>query len=200
MLLKVKTFFEKIDSQRDRLLFGVIRKCWPRFILPNHLTILRIVIAVCLFSAIFWGFKQQPAIVIIFLFAALLDLLDGSVARALNKTSKIGAVLDSMADKILILPMAVFILYQNYFWLLFFLILPEIFSWLGSVFFQIIGRVVQVTIFGKVKMVMQCAGFFLILSIYPKEPPYIAICFLYLAVLFAFASVALNIIAPPPKR
>lgn len=70
--------------------------------LPNALTMLRILLApllvVVLLTEIpgkeFWGLG-------IFLVAALTDFLDGIIARRTNRTTRIGALLDPIADKLL---------------------------------------------------------------------------------------------------
>jgi CDP-diacylglycerol---glycerol-3-phosphate 3-phosphatidyltransferase len=70
--------------------------------LPNALTMLRIVLAPLLVVVLltefpdkeFWG-------LFIFLLAALTDLLDGIIARRTNRITVIGAMLDPIADKLL---------------------------------------------------------------------------------------------------
>jgi CDP-diacylglycerol--glycerol-3-phosphate 3-phosphatidyltransferase len=69
---------------------------------PNSLTMLRIflapVLVVVLLTEIpdkeYWGLG-------IFLFAALTDLLDGIIARRTNRITVVGALLDPIADKLL---------------------------------------------------------------------------------------------------
>jgi len=69
---------------------------------PNSLTMLRIflapVLVVVLLTEIpdkeYWGLG-------IFLFAALTDLLDGIIARRTNRITVVGAMLDPIADKLL---------------------------------------------------------------------------------------------------
>ncbi len=200
MFFWLKSFLEKIDTGRDQLLFAFIKKYWPRFILPNHLTILRIVLAFVLIILLLTGFKNPVWLSIIFCFAALLDLFDGSIARALDKKTNLGAVLDSLADKILIFPIAIYILIQYYFWLLCFLILPEIISGLGVVYYQIKKRLIKSTIFGKTKMVFESVAFAIILLNFPSSPPQISITFLYIAVVFAFLNLILNFLVTVPKK
>ena len=52
-LSETKSFLEKIDKLRDRVLFIFIKPYWPRQILPNHLTIIRILIGIYLFILLF---------------------------------------------------------------------------------------------------------------------------------------------------
>lgn len=199
VIKEIKDFLEKIDAGRDRVLFPFIKRYWPRFILPNHLTILRIILAFVLIILLLTEFKNPVWLIIIFCFAALLDLFDGSVARALDKKTNLGAILDSLADKILILPIAIYTLIQYYFWLLCFLILPEIISGLGVIYYQIKKRLIGTTIFGKTKMVLECFAFAIILLNFPSPPPQVSIIFLYIAVVFAFLNLILSFLVSRPK-
>lgn len=66
--------------------------------LPNILTLLRVVLACILnlYILIYFGRQTIPALVFILIFLA--DFLDGRIARRYGYTSKTGAVLDIMAD------------------------------------------------------------------------------------------------------
>lgn len=71
--------------------------------IPNSLTILRIILiplfVVVMLTRIPYGGTIGAAI---FLFAALTDSLDGYLARKWKQTTKLGAILDPLADKLLI--------------------------------------------------------------------------------------------------
>jgi len=78
--------------------FKLSQKKTPRSLLPNALTIL----GVCLgLSSIKFAldFNYEMAVITIGL-AAILDTLDGRVARLVNATSKVGKELDSLTDVI----------------------------------------------------------------------------------------------------
>jgi len=200
MFFELKSFLEKIDGLRDKMLFPFIKKYWPRWILPNHLTILRIILAILLIYLFLNDFQSRLWLIIIFLVASLLDLFDGSVARALNEKTHLGAFLDILADKILILPVAIFILIESHFWLLFYLILPELLSGLVLIYYKAAKRVIQANIFGKTKMVIECVAFALIILFnFPDSPSQFSIILLYFGVLFAFLNLILNFISPSPK-
>lgn len=196
MFLKVKSFLEKIDHYRDRLLFLFIKRYWPRSILPNHLTILRIILGILLIILLLFGFKNTVWIIVIFGVAAILDLFDGSVARALNKTTKVGAVLDSLADRVLIWPIAVFILIFQHFWLLVILVVPELLN--AALYLYCTVRKImklKANIFSKVKMVIECTAFaIIILFNFPNPPSKFPIFLLYIAVLFLLMDLIYKII------
>lgn len=77
--------------------------------LPNALTLLRIFIVPLLvvvlltkFSEDWIGVPQHIAAVVLFLTAALTDMLDGYLARRRRQVSRLGSLLDPIADKLLI--------------------------------------------------------------------------------------------------
>jgi len=76
----------------------LVSKKNPRFLLPNTLTIF----GVCLgLSSIKFALDTNYAMSVIAIgFAAILDTLDGRVARLIKATSKVGKELDSLTDVI----------------------------------------------------------------------------------------------------
>ena len=80
---------------------------------PNTLTLMRIGLIPC-FIGLFWGPAPWThlAAAAVFGLAALTDLLDGYLARRLGQTSKLGAFLDPVADK-LIVAVALILLLQR---------------------------------------------------------------------------------------
>ena len=76
--------------------FNIVASRKTRFILPSLLTI----IGVCLgISSIKFSLDQNYSLAVIFLvFAALLDALDGRIARLIKGTSEFGKELDSLTD------------------------------------------------------------------------------------------------------
>tara|TARA_Y100000590_G_scaffold11830_1_gene14478 strand:- start:19727 stop:20521 length:795 start_codon:yes stop_codon:yes gene_type:complete len=84
-----------IENKRE---FKLIAKKTPRSLLPNTLTIF----GVCLgLSSIKFAIDLNYSMAIIAIgFAAILDTLDGRVARLIKGTSKVGKELDSLTDVI----------------------------------------------------------------------------------------------------
>ena len=89
--------------------FKLISQKNPKSLLPNALTIF----GVCLgLSSIKFALDANYAIAIIAIgFAAILDTLDGRVARLIKGTSKVGKELDSLTDVISFGVAPVFIMY-----------------------------------------------------------------------------------------
>lgn len=71
--------------------------------LPNLLTLLRIALiplfVLMFYAPVPWAY---PVSALIFALAGLTDVLDGYFARRLNQTSKFGAFLDPVADKLMV--------------------------------------------------------------------------------------------------
>ena len=96
---------EKLYSQkRNKIMlenkkeFKLVEKKNPKYLLPNALTIF----GVCLgLSSIKFALDTNYAMSVIAIgFAAILDTLDGRVARLIKGTSKVGKELDSLTDVI----------------------------------------------------------------------------------------------------
>jgi len=68
--------------------------------IPNSLTILRILLVPCYVGLLVYGRFDQALIVLIV--AGITDALDGAIARVTNQHTKLGAVLDPLADKLLL--------------------------------------------------------------------------------------------------
>ena len=72
--------------------------------LPTKLTILRIPLTFLLMGLLFMpGWHAKAAALVCFILASLTDWLDGYLARRWHQTSPMGALLDPIADKILVL-------------------------------------------------------------------------------------------------
>lgn len=201
MFSSLKSFLENIDTNRDQALFPFIKKYWPRWLLPNHLTILRIILAFVIFYLLVLDLASGLWLMVIFVFASLLDLFDGSVARGLNKVTNSGAVLDMAADKILILPIVLYILITSRLWLLLFLlILPEIISGLMVAYYRRQKRLLLPSVFSKTKMVVECFAFaIIILFNYPGRPSMLPVVLLYIGALLSFLNIFSNYSNPVLK-
>lgn len=71
--------------------------------IPNLLTLLRIVLIPVLVLIFYLPFSGNHIVAaLIFVLAALTDWLDGYLARSLQQTSRLGAFLDPVADKLIV--------------------------------------------------------------------------------------------------
>lgn len=68
--------------------------------IPNSLTILRILLIPCYIGLLIYGRFNEALIVL--LVAGITDALDGAIARMKNQHTRFGAVLDPLADKLLL--------------------------------------------------------------------------------------------------
>ncbi|MCX6740530.1 MAG: CDP-alcohol phosphatidyltransferase family protein [Candidatus Parcubacteria bacterium] len=72
-------------------------KLTPKWITPNHLSLIRMMLSLPIILLIFLHFFKLAGI--FFLVAAIMDGLDGALARFRNQETKLGAIIDPSADK-----------------------------------------------------------------------------------------------------
>lgn len=84
----------------DKILAKTLLKLIPKEVYPNHLTILRVFLTPVILY--FLWFEHWGIVVPLFLFTALTDLLDGSLARTRKQITLWGTVADPVADKLFI--------------------------------------------------------------------------------------------------
>lgn len=75
--------------------------------IPNYISILRILLVPVFVAAVGYYVDREEEVyryfaITIFAIAALSDALDGFLARYLNQMSRLGAILDPLADKLLL--------------------------------------------------------------------------------------------------
>ena len=132
--------------------------------LPNRLTLFRIILVP--FIIYYLNIGDRNIALFLFLVASITDFLDGYISRKYNMVTNLGAFLDPMADKVLIL--SVFIE---------FVALDEIAAWIVSI---VVSREMIVSIlraiagnkgivisagkFGKLKTVLQMVTIIFMLS------------------------------------
>jgi len=80
--------------------------------IANILTIIRILL-IPVFTILYIKMPENNLYIIIFIFAAFTDFLDGFLARLLKQTSSFGSILDQIADKLLIIN-AIILLINKY--------------------------------------------------------------------------------------
>ena len=186
----LKSFLEKLDHYRDEILFVFIKPYWPHRITPNMITMVRIIIGVLLFTLLFFfKIEDKGLIISLFFFGVLTDVLDGSVARGKNMVTELGTMLDPVADRIIIITIAIYSLLEHHKWLLLVLLLIEITNAIVSIYCTTKKVYIGSNIFGKTKMVMQSLVFVAILIFWPNSPSKFFIALLWLSVGFSFLSI-----------
>ena len=134
--------------------------------IPNAITTSRILLIPVFIAAFYLPYEWASALAtFIFAFAAITDWFDGYLARKLNQQSALGAMIDPLADKLMVISALLIILtkHPENNWLLFsslIIISREVFisslrewmSGLGK------GKVVAVSFFGKAKTVAQMSA------------------------------------------
>ncbi len=81
--------------------------------IPNFITFVRIIIIPVFVTALIY--KRYDYALYLFVFAAVSDMLDGLLARVTKQKTKLGAFLDPLADKSLLV--TAFILFSVYDWI-----------------------------------------------------------------------------------
>jgi CDP-diacylglycerol--glycerol-3-phosphate 3-phosphatidyltransferase len=177
--------------------------------IPNSLTLLRIAL-IPVFVVIFYLPFEWARIVaaVVFVLAAITDALDGYLARRLGQTSRLGAFLDPVADKLMVAVVLVLLVQAH----------PSI--WLALPAAIIIGREITISALrewmaevgerqrvgvsslGKIKTIAQMVS--LILMVYHDEllglPMYdIGFVLLYLAAILTIWSMVGYLMAAMPS-
>ncbi len=175
----------------DKILARVLLPIFPRWITPNAVTWFRFV------SLPFVAFLFVEELyfygLILFLFSAFSDAVDGSLARTRNQITEWGKTFDPLADKLLI-GVAVFILVTRFLsvYLAITIIGIELFL-IASAYYRkrVEGIPIEAELSGKVKMVLQSLGIgSLLVAVSFQLPTFLVIAayLLYLAIVFAIIS------------
>ena len=177
--------------------------------LPNIITLLRIglipVFVVVFYLPFDWSNEAACAV---FVIAAITDLLDGFLARKLRQTSRLGAFLDPVADKLMVAVALVLLVERN----------PDILLTLPAA--VIIGREiavsalrewmaelgarskVAVSVYGKIKTIAQMTALPLLIyhdSLYGLPVYNLGLVLLYLAAVLTLISMCQYLVSAWPK-
>lgn len=139
--------------------------------LPNILTSFRFllipVFVYFFFSNLAYGVEIA---VVTFLFAGLTDTLDGYIARKYNLITKLGIVLDPLADKLMLITVLVSVTFSNNIplWIIWVVSLKEALMILGA--FSLLNEnnvVIPANIFGKLSTMLSYIAILAILFEFP---------------------------------
>jgi cardiolipin synthase len=127
--------------------------------LPNYITLARVILIP--FFVNFMIYEYYPEALVVFGVACITDALDGLLARLMNQKTALGAFLDPMADKLLILSAfgTLVVLHKLPYWLLIIVISRDAILTIGSlvIYFMKNSLTIEPSILGKVTTVFQIA-------------------------------------------
>jgi cardiolipin synthase len=125
--------------------------------LPNLITLVRVVLIPFFVDLMIYGY-YRPAL-IVFVVACLTDALDGLIARLTNSKTELGAFLDPMADKLLIVSsfVTLAILAKLPVWLVIIVVSRDIILVLGSlvIYFTKHTLAIRPSLLGKATTFLQ---------------------------------------------
>ncbi len=174
----------------DYLLRPLVRMI-PDRVMPNHLTIFRMMLT----PVVLWFlYKEWYSVgVPLFLFTAITDAVDGSMARWRHQISAWGTFFDPIADKLLIGSVVLLIVIRHVnSYLALALILVELLLIIGGWYKRQQGKVGTANVWGKVKMVLQVIGVtFLLISLWHGIDLFVDLSNGTLALALVFAIVSL---------
>lgn len=138
----------------------------PKFVTPNMITVLRMMLIP--FILYFLFLNNYNIGVPLFIFAALTDAIDGSVARLRHQITEWGTFYDPVADKLLIGSVILLVVIKNINPLFGILILfVDVIILIGGSIRKKQGKPTGSNIFGKTKMFLQVLGIsFLLLALW----------------------------------
>jgi len=146
----------------DRLFAWTLVAITPRWVRPNHLTILRVVLTPAVLYSL-WVESWYWALGL-FLFAALTDAWDGSLARLRKQITLWGTIADPVADKFLIGSVVVlFVAREINIIFAVTIVLIEVMLIVGAYIRKRQGRYTSANGYGKLKMLLQVLGVSLLL-------------------------------------
>jgi cardiolipin synthase len=127
--------------------------------LPNYITLARVILIPFFINFMIYGYYQEALAV--FGAACITDALDGLLARLLNQKTQLGAFLDPMADKLLILSafVTLVLLDRLPFWLVIIVVSRDAILTMGSmvIYFTTGTLKIEPSVTGKLTTVMQLA-------------------------------------------
>ncbi len=191
---------QKFNTTKDSLNTWII-KLIPSFIKPNHLTVLRIILLIPFVYLLLNNYYISALLV--FVIAIITDSLDGSLARLRHQKTKLGTILDPIADRLLYVT-AILILGYRFIpdpTVIYISIALEFTSVAG--FFQPLlekasGKKIRLeaNIFGKIKMILQSMAVLILFFIQTPLAGYISMIILWLAVIVMVLNIIKTIAAP----
>ncbi|MDV7102935.1 CDP-diacylglycerol--glycerol-3-phosphate 3-phosphatidyltransferase [Vibrio sp. TH_r3] len=166
-----------------------------RYTIPNILTLLRLVLIPVLVVIFYLPYTWAPfAAAMVFWFAAITDYFDGMLARKLGQTSRFGAFLDPVADKVIVATALILITeYYGSIWITIpaltmisrEVIISALREWMAE-----IGKRANVAVswIGKVKTMTQMTALWLLIWRYDDWMVWLGYAALYVAMFLTYWS------------
>ncbi|MXP56148.1 CDP-diacylglycerol--glycerol-3-phosphate 3-phosphatidyltransferase [Pantoea sp. Mhis] len=173
-----------------------------QFNIPIFLTLFRVILIPCFILTFYLPFHYSSSITtLIFLIAAITDWCDGFLARRWKQTTRFGAFLDPVADKIMICSLLILLTEYFHSWLITLpsviiiareIIISALREWMAE-----IGKRnnIAVSLIGKIKTMIQMLSLIALLWHPDTIIVYIGIISLYIATFLTFWSMFQYIIA-----
>ena len=140
--------------------------------LPNYITLFRVVLIPFFINLMIYGYYQEALGV--FVLAGVTDALDGMIARLTKSQTELGAFLDPIADKLLIISAFVTLVLLDKLpvWLSIIVVSRDVIIVLGSILLYVTGHNLKVrpSIVGKTTTVLQLMVVTLILVLINYHP------------------------------
>jgi cardiolipin synthase len=125
--------------------------------LPNYITLFRVILIPFFINLMIYGYYRGALLV--FVVAGVTDALDGMIARLMGKKTELGAFLDPMADKLLILSafLTLALLGKLPVWLVIIVVSRDAILAMGSLIIYVMTHKLKIrpTLIGKLTTVMQ---------------------------------------------
>ncbi len=145
----------------DRLLAATVLQLIPWNVRPNLITRFRLMLIPLI--AFFLLTNHFTIAMVLFLFAAFSDALDGAAARTRHQITAWGTLYDPISDKLLIGITSLIIVSKFLSVNLALIICFLEICLVSSAYFRYKGRIVPAKSMGKIKMVLQCLGLIILL-------------------------------------
>ncbi len=125
--------------------------------LPNYITLFRVILIPFFINLMIYGYYREALLV--FVVAGVTDALDGMIARLTGKKTELGAFLDPMADKLLILSAFVTLVFLGKLpvWLVIIVVSRDAILAMGSLIIYVMTHTlkIQPSLIGKLTTLMQ---------------------------------------------
>ena len=119
------------------------------FLLPNLITISRLIVTIYLFTNLSPNNFTNTALILTIALIGISDSIDGIVARKLNQVSKLGTILDPITDRVVFVMLLFWLISYFPIWFIYALFSRELLVVFGGIYVLIKSKTVTVSNKGK---------------------------------------------------